>query len=153
RWQVPRHRLERLEGHRLARQRGVLLALLRAVVRDGATKAGRGAHGVLVAEPDRVAPPLDLFHPAARFGLHRRVLIHVDSVHSKPGDPHASPGGPPRLSRLRRIVRAPGQVLLRLRYGPAGPRDSVLCDIGKIARPGRAPSGGRGQVTTLSSTG
>src|SRR5512138_1239276 len=76
-----------LESARLDGQRGFLLPLLRTMDCDGKAKARRGAGLVLVAEPDRIHSAAGLRTLAARFGVHLRICIHVDSLHSQHCDP------------------------------------------------------------------
>src|SRR5438094_8342179 len=135
-WKFPRHRMERLEGRRLARQRHFLFPLLRPVVRDREKETGGGADGLLVAKPGRVVPAA-LLCPVLqkRFRVHLCVRVHLDSLHSEPDHPAAAQGGPSGLFRLRNGFAASGQLLRQMRHetGPVAPR-TILPSIASGSR-------------------
>jgi len=107
--------VERLEGRRLAGQRGFFLALFRAMVCDGEKEARRRAAGVLVVEPDGFAAAADVFAAPKGFGLHLRLSVHVDSVYPKPDDPPPEQGGAVGLHGLRAKKSAALEFLSELR--------------------------------------
>ena len=76
--------MARLESRGVARQRGLLLAILRSMVGDGKTEASCGAQLFLVAQPHRVFAPSGLWAEAARFRIYLRLRLHLDSLHSQP---------------------------------------------------------------------
>src|SRR6267378_4083499 len=68
---IPGHRVERVESDWLAGKCDLLLPLLRSMVCDRKKETGRGARGVLVAEPGRLASLAGLCHlPPKGLGLH-----------------------------------------------------------------------------------
>src|SRR5215831_7075110 len=102
----------------MGRERGLLLAILRAVVRDGEAQAGRRAGGVLVAEHLRLLPSARVLAAAAGLRLHLRVRVYVDPLHPEPCDPLSPRGSAPRLPGMRKALGAPGEVLLGVRRAP-----------------------------------
>ena len=107
--------MERLEGGWVVRQRRVLLPLFRAMVRHGKKEAGGGAAGLLVAQPARLGHAAGLLAAPARFGVHLRLRLYLDSLHSQLGDPPAAQGRALGLRGLRQKNSAAVELLSELR--------------------------------------
>src|SRR6266852_6887540 len=77
-----------VESHRLARQRGILLALSGAMVCHREAQARGGADGILVAESGGItlASQLCAFLPEG-FGVHPGLCFRLDSLSPKPDHP------------------------------------------------------------------
>src|SRR5215813_7792602 len=78
--QVSRHRVAFLESDWLARKRDFFLSFLRAVGGHGKTQTRGRAQRFLVAELGRFLVLADVWRPPARFGLHLRLRLHLDTV-------------------------------------------------------------------------
>src|SRR6266545_6883329 len=115
------HRMERLEGDRLARQRDFFFPFLRPVVRDRKKETGGGADGLLVAEPGGlVFVALLCLVLQTGFRIHFCLRLYLDSLRSQPDHPSATQGGPPALPRLRSGFASLGQLLRPMRSEAGG---------------------------------
>src|SRR5829696_5977206 len=104
-----------LEGRRVGRERDFLLALFRAVVGDGKEQTSDDSRFVLVVELDWIVAPAGLRSAPARFGLHLRLCLHLDSLHSQPDNQPPFDAGGILLREVRNIVRAKSALLLTVR--------------------------------------
>lgn len=69
------------------RERGVFLAVFRAMVCNGKKRPSRGSHDFLVVEPDRFIAVVDLCVTPDRFRLYFCLSLSVDSVFEKFDNP------------------------------------------------------------------
>src|SRR5581483_5752187 len=108
--------LDLVEGRGLARQRIVLQPFPRAMVRHGKEGTGGGAHRVLVAQPGGFAGAALLCRVfPARFGLHLRLRLYLDSLHPQSHNSSPPCGSAPELPGVRTHLPAEIQLLPRLR--------------------------------------
>src|ERR1051325_10596439 len=95
----------------MAGQRGLLLAVLRAVVCHGKAQAGGGADGLLVAEPGGIDLVAGLRTVSKGFGVHLRLCLYVDSLRAQSGHRRPPCRRAPALPGLRLCLPSDVQLL------------------------------------------